>query len=198
MLNKMNTKLNKIKLALQKLIAESFASVSTDKGILSWDGENELPAVGDAVYSLDEEGNQIAVEDGEYVTETVIIVVVDGKVAEIRDRVENPENEEPAEPAEEEVPAEEPADNPENIEGEAEEEVEAPAEAEADPRDERIAQLEAELAEREARIAELEARSAELENKPAAESAEEEFKSQNKIEKTGNRKLDNLARILNA
>ena len=55
----------------------------------------------------------------------------------------------------------------------------------------RIAELETELANAKTRIEELEAQ-------PAAPSATEEFERVNKIEKTGNRGLDNLTRILNA
>ena len=55
--------------------------------------------------------------------------------------------------------------------------------------------MRAEIAEKDARIAELEARIAELENKPAAEPATEEFAKVNKVFKTGDEKLDNLARF---
>ena len=73
-------------------------NVTTDKGILAWDGDEDLKA-GDAVYIEDAEGNRSAAEDGEYVTaDNKTIVVVDGKVSEIRD----PQAEvAPAEPAEE-------------------------------------------------------------------------------------------------
>lgn len=208
----MRLKMKEIKAALESLIMQTFASVSTDKGILSWDGDEELPEVGARVYSLDEEGNEISVEDGEYRIEgDMVIVVEDGKVVEIRDeKVDAPE--EPAEaPAEE--PAEEPADAPaeepvgepdgEPIEGAAEEPkdepaAEEPSEEQVDEKDARIAELEGIIAERDARIAELEARVAELEAKPAAEPAEEEFKRVNKIEVTGDKKLDTLSRIVNA
>lgn len=53
----------------------------------------------------------------------------------------------------------------------------------------RIAELETELNNAKARIEELE-------NKPAAEPASEEFKNLNKVEKTGNAKIDNLLRRL--
>ena len=60
-------------------------SVATDKGNLEWDGEDDLKA-GDAVYITDEEGNRNAAPDGDYTTEDgKVIVVVDGKVAEIKD-----------------------------------------------------------------------------------------------------------------
>lgn len=92
--------LNKTNL-LRKLgrILASFASVTTDKGVLAWDGDEDLKA-GDRVYIEDADGNRAEAADGDYRTEDgKVIVVVDGAVAEIRD----PEAEvaPAAEPAEE-------------------------------------------------------------------------------------------------
>ena len=210
----MNNKLNKIKLALQRLIAEAFAQVSTDKGILAWDGDSSMPEVGQSVYSFDEEGNQIAVEDGLYTLDDGTVIVVEGgKVKEIREgenrsnKEETPENND--EPNEDEPNEDEPNDEdvPNNDDNQnepdpnVEEEAQEPEEEEpqADPRDERIANLEAEVARLEEENGALRERIAELENKPAAESAEEEFKKVNALPKElGNSKLNNLARILNA
>ena len=65
--------------------AEDFGKKATDKGDIEWDGDEDLKA-GDAVYVTDEEGNRVAAPDGEYVTEDgKTIVVVDGKVSEIKD-----------------------------------------------------------------------------------------------------------------
>lgn len=190
-------KLGKLKIALQRMLAETFAQVSTSRGILAWDGEAEMPEVGDAVYSFDEDGNQISVEDGDYTLEDgTVIVVEDGKVKEIREGENDntPAEEAPAEEAPaDETPAE---DVPDVVEGEEEEP--AAEEEPVDDRDERIANLEAEIARLEEENGALKERIKELEEKPAAEPAEEEFKRVNKIESTGNKKLDNLARILNA
>jgi hypothetical protein len=190
-------KLGKLKIALQRMLAETFAQVSTSRGILAWDGEAEMPEVGDAVYSFDEDGNQISVEDGDYTLEDgTVIVVEDGKVKEIREGENDntPAEEAPAEEAPaDETPAE---DVPDVVEGEEEEP--AAEEEPVDDRDERIANLEAEIARLEEENGALRERIKELEGKPAAEPAEEEFKRVNKIESTGNKKLDNLARILNA
>lgn len=77
-------KLKRFKAALLKALAE-FANVTTDKGILAWDGDEDLK-VGDAVYIEDEEGNRTPAEDGDYKTDdNKTIVVADGKVSEIRD-----------------------------------------------------------------------------------------------------------------
>lgn len=63
---------------------ENFASAATDKGTLEWD-EGKLEA-GKEVFITDEDGNRNPAPDGEYRTEDgKVIVVVDGKVAEIRD-----------------------------------------------------------------------------------------------------------------
>lgn len=97
------SKINRFKAALAKLLA-AFGNVTTDKGVLAWDGDEDLKE-GDAVYIEDQEGNRSDAPDGDYITsDNKTIVVADGKVAEIRD----PE----AEVAPEEEPAEEaPAEN---------------------------------------------------------------------------------------
>ena len=90
------SKIKRFKAALARLLAE-FGNVSTDKGVLAWDGDEDLKA-GDAVYVEDAEGNRETAPDGDYVTsDNKTIVVADGKVAEIRD------------PEAEVAPAEEPA-----------------------------------------------------------------------------------------
>lgn len=89
-------KFEKIKSALKSLL-ESFNSVATNKGVLNYDGE-ELE-VGVAVSGLDEEGNEVQVEDGEYYLgdeDGRTLVVESGKIVEIRekeDEQEQPEEE---------------------------------------------------------------------------------------------------------
>lgn len=178
------SKLDKIRVMLQNIIA-TFARISTDNGLLSYDGD-ELEA-GMDVNIVDEEGNETPAPDGLYHTdEGTEIEIADGKVVAIREPEAMPEAE----------PATEP--EPENVENEE-------AEPEADPRDERIANLEGEIARLEEelgaareRIAELERENEELKNKPAAEPASQEFEKANAPVKTGNRRLDNLTRIINA
>lgn len=78
------SKLNKVRAILAKML-QGFGNVTTDRGILSWDGEEDLKE-GDAVFIEDAEGNRSAAEDGEYRTmDNKVIVVVDSKVAEIKD-----------------------------------------------------------------------------------------------------------------
>ena len=82
--NKNMSKLSRLKETLAKMLQE-FGNVTTDKGILAWDGDDDLKA-GDSVYVEDSEGNRNPAEDGDYkTTDNKVIVVVDGKVAEIKD-----------------------------------------------------------------------------------------------------------------
>lgn len=79
------SKMQKFKEALAKLIGETFAQVTTDKGVLRWETDDDLKA-GDKVFYIDEEGNETKPEDGDYKTEDgKVIKVADGKVAEIVD-----------------------------------------------------------------------------------------------------------------
>ena len=81
------TIMNKIKQAFKALAAVvcRFGYVVTDKAIISWDGDEDLKA-GDEVYIEGENGSREPIADGEYRTEgNKVIVVADGKVAEIRD-----------------------------------------------------------------------------------------------------------------
>lgn len=64
---------------------EKFGSVTTDKGVLYWDGDEDLKA-GDRVLIDDTEGNRADAPDGDYTTQDgKVIAVADGAVAEIRD-----------------------------------------------------------------------------------------------------------------
>ena len=170
---------NTLRIALKNLLSIKMGEVKTDKAVLVWDGDEDLKA-GDEVYVLDEEGNANPAEDGDYVTEdNKTIVVVEGKVAEIKD----PEAEVAEEPVEETAQ--------EEVEQEANEDVEPADEPEVDPaaeetEEDRIAALEARLAEfteglnaiinsiaaLEGRIAEVESKLASVEA-PAAEPIDE-------------------------
>lgn len=163
--DKTTMKINRIKELARKILCE-FGEVATDKGILTWNGNEDLKA-GDDVNQMDADGNESKAEDGEYVTDdNKTIVVVDGKVSEIRDPEAEVDSELPN-PEQENAP--EDNQNPEENAPEAEQ---------PDEKDARIAELEAEIEEKDARIAELEAKVAELEKEPAGESAEEAFRKQ--------------------
>ncbi len=88
------TKFKRIAAALAKALAQ-LGSVTTDKGVLSWDGGEDLKA-GDAIYIESEDGERTPAEDGDYKTEEGrVIRVAEGKVAEIADveEAEAPEQE---------------------------------------------------------------------------------------------------------
>lgn len=179
-------KVEKLKSALKKLLVE-MAKVSTDKGLLSYESEKELPEIGENIYLVDQEGNEEVAADGEYRTDDkMVIVVKDGKVEEIR--------------AEEEKPAEEPVEMPvdEKLEvvepvepAPVDEKIDSIPEPEKNPLEEKITALETRLAAIEARLAALEA-------EPAVPSAEETFKKVNSFKKTGDEKLDRLNAILSS
>lgn len=112
------SKLNSIKASLAEALL-ALAKVTTNKGILSYDGD-ELE-VGIAVYIVDEEGNESKPEDGDYETDTQVIKVEDGRITEIN---EIEKVDEPGEPQEEVEASAEPAEGPE-AEVEAQKEVPA-------------------------------------------------------------------------
>ena len=235
------SKIKRFKAALARLLAE-FGNISTDKGVLAWDGDEDLKE-GDAVFIEDADGNREAAPDGDYVTsDAKTVVVADGKVAEIRD----PEAEvAPEEPAQEEAEKEPEqtfgriaTDNGELVwEGEGDlaegaavfvegEEGLTPApdgeyktedgktivvvegrvaeirdpEAEVAPEpavDEEKAALRAENAELRAQVETLTARVAELSRMPAAKPAHEEVKdTETKLRRTGNKGLDRIAALM--
>lgn len=79
-----NMKMKGLLARLAKALVE-MGNLTTDKGILAWDGEDELK-VGDAVFIEDGEGNRSTPADGDYTTEDGrVIVVAGGKVTEIRE-----------------------------------------------------------------------------------------------------------------
>ena len=112
----MNLNLLKLRKSLLQL-----AEVETDKGVLVI--ESEL-AEGVEVFVEDENGEWIPAEDGEYMTEDKVIVIVDGKVAELKDK--------------------EPENDPETKDNEQMQEP--------DEKDAKIAELEAKVAEQQEKL----------------------------------------------
>lgn len=141
-LKQINQEIMKLsKIALRNLILR-FEDVNTDKGIITIDGDIAIDA---AVFV-----GENPAEDGEYALEDGrILVIADGKIAEIKEA-----------PAEEEKPAEEVV-----VEEEGEEPIEAPAEepVEESPEEkiakllERIGELEKENEDLRAQLAEKDA-----------------------------------------
>ena len=74
--DKIMSKLTRLKAALAKAFA-ALGNVTTDKGVLAWDGDEDLKA-GDSVYIEDAEGNRTPAEDGDYKTEDDKTIVVVG------------------------------------------------------------------------------------------------------------------------
>ena len=142
-------KFQKVKLTLQKLLLQ-FGEVSTDKGLLEYTGEELV--VGAEVFI---DGNPAP--DGEYkIAEDKVIVVADGKVAEIKEPAPEPE----PEPAPE-VP----------VEAATEEDLVMVIE----PLVNEINAVKAELEAVKSRLAEIESKLQE----DAAKPADEVFKTQN-------------------
>lgn len=152
-MNKNLLKLRKMLLALQE--------TETDKAKLIHEGDLEI---GIEVFVEDESGELVPAADGEYATEDKVIVVSEGKVAEIK----NKEAEDP------------------QLTEQLDEETDAALAAALAEKDARIAELEAaieakdvEMAEKDARISELEAELEDLKSKleeSDARSAEEELR----------------------
>lgn len=162
------SRINKIKEMLRKILVE-FGTVSTDKGVIAFDGD-ELEA-GMAVSGVDEEGNEVALEDGVYTTEDKKqITIADGKVVSIED-------------VDAEVSSENPEETPEEMEDpQPETDPEPEPEPEVDEKDELIKQLQAEIERLTAENEELKNRIAELEKESAAPSASEQFEKINEVE----------------
>ena len=94
----------KFKLLRLARMVLKLAEVETDKGTLIYEGEL---AEGVEVF-VEKEGEIVPAEDGEYVAEGKTIVVVEGKVTEIKEaEEETPAEETVVIEAEEETPAEE-------------------------------------------------------------------------------------------
>lgn len=179
---------SKLKIVLKSLLSVRYGEVATDKAVLLWDGEEDL-AEGMEVFVKDENDEIVPAEDGEYITEDKkTIVIVDGKVSEIKDpEAEVAPTEEPIEESKEEMaeePAEEPApaDEPEN-----EEENEPSVEERIASMEEKVAaliegingivnsvaELESRLAEVEGKLSKVEAPAADpVDDEPAAEEME--------------------------
>ena len=93
----------KLKLIKEKLsqILLNLTAVKTDKAVLNYDGEELVE--GTEVWAVDEDGNKLAVEDGDYTTEdNKVISVADGKVTKIEEKKEEEEKPEEEENAQEE------------------------------------------------------------------------------------------------
>lgn len=213
---------SKILEALKKILA-SFSSITTDKGLLKWNSDNELPEIGESVVIVSEDGDETTAEDGEYSADgNWLIKVENGVVVEIIDLNENKEEEmeeeetpdvkeevlkdraeELVDISEEDKSQEEKVEEVKDILEEIVEEVKK-IEEESEPESEKMEEddamsLEERVAALEAQLAELAAKLAKIEAEPAAEPASEEYKKINKMSKvTNDEKFNNLNKKLNA
>ena len=156
----MNNKLYKI----FKMLAK-FETVSTVDGVTI-----ELPNglnVDSEVFVENEDGELTPIADGEYQVGDVIIVVVGGVIAEIKQSVIN---EEPTEPTTEDPITEE---EPETLEEETTEPTTEETNTEVEELKQKVAELEEENTQLKAKIEELEAKLQE----PIEEPIEEVFKA---------------------
>ena len=267
--NKYNkTTMSKVKRFMKSLEAAFlkefaiFRSMTTDKGVINWDGDEDIK-VGDEVYIEDAEGNRTSAADDTYKTEEgVTIIVVEGKVSEILEPEaevapeETPEvtETEAEETTEAETPAEEekvmttiatdkgallyegelavgtevfvngeeglvPAADEDYVledgrtlevaeskvvkitDAPAEEVTEEPTEeamAEETPveESEEVAALKAEIERLQEEIKELKKENKELKAAPMATAAHDEFTTSVKVQKTGDKGLDRLSRLM--
>lgn len=214
------SKIGKVKAALMSLLME-FSRRTTDRGLISWHSDDEIPAEGTPIFVVDENDAESTAEDGMYKTEDGYEITVENGIAV---KVEKPEviigePEEMESEVEEVIGGEtietvietiEEAETiiedivedltPEQIEEvvEVAENIietvtEEEMEDEVNPLEERIARL-------EALVEELLGRLEKVEKEPAGKPASEEFKSINKIKmgNSSNEQMNNLSRILSA
>lgn len=167
----MKINFDKVKSVLAKIVSK-FTQTTTDKGVLTYEGELE---VGKDVYFIEPDGEITDADDGEYKMEDgTVIVVAESKIAEIRKPEETPAAE--TEMAEE-MPAGEVADDVDihNLAAEVER-----IKAELDHKKDEIAEL-------KDRVSILEAKNGDMEEAmrkmSTAKTAAEEIKGEEKSEK---------------
>lgn len=185
-------KIERLKSSLQRTMM-LFASVSTDKGLIAWVSEGEVPEVDEDVKVILEDGSESTPEDGIYTLETGRqISIKDGKCVEVLE-ISDPDNTSEESGESEENPDEKPEERTdEEAENPDEKPEENPDEEPEKVEDDRVAELEAQLAERDAKIAELEAEIERLKGEPQDESAEKQFRKQEKADDDKLSKFANL------
>jgi hypothetical protein len=166
-----------------------YEAVRDQKGVEGWLVEAGDDYVVICIWTGDSEKNYrypyTVAEDG-------AIVVGDGEEVKLEAEFV-PVEEAPAEEPAIETPVETPADEPEE---ENFEEVENPTNEEEESDTEGIVELRKEVNELYEMVRNLQAEVEKLKNEPAAEPATEEFAKVNKIGRTGDEKLDRLAKLM--
>lgn len=161
---------DKIKNLMLEFLAtiEKFGQVTTDKGVLRWEGEEDLKE-GDAVALVGEDDSENKPEDGDYTTEDgKVIKVAEGKVAEIVDPVAEVDEDESVEGAETE-----PTNDTEPTEDDDSKDIDALIESiskKLDAIDERIAAIEKKIEDGEVKMSAMTADVESLKKEPAQKS----------------------------
>ena len=158
----------KLKVLLKSVLSIQLAKVVTDKATLIYDAEELV--VGTEVFIKNENEEIVPATDGEYITDEVTIVVIEGKVAEI---IEKEVEETVEEVIEAEEIIEEPAEKPIEEEVIVEEITEIPT-VKLEEILEVITALNNKVSALEGKVTELEERLAKVEKEPIAEPIEEE------------------------
>lgn len=169
--------MNLIEKFMKKLM--KFEEISTDKGVLLTVEGEEL-AIGVEVY-VPVEGGWEPAADGEYKTDDETIIVVDGKVSEIKEY----EMDEPA------------IDKPVEVQAEETVVVEEPAVDERDDKQEQIDSLKSEINELKAEIEGLKKVIADIVQKPVTEPIVEEFSMATEHENKHNKAAKLLSHLNN-
>ena len=184
-------KLEKIKAELAKLLIK-YSVVKTDKAVLEYDGEDLV--AGMDVYITDENGDKVAAEDGEYVTEdNKTITVKDGKVESIIDKAADVEAEEEEKKEDEpmlEPVAEEPMPEDKKEDEVSLEDVNTAIDEMRKEIDELYKIVDSLLKKVGETREDADERLKKLECKSLAKPASEEFEALGRLQKTGNKKLD--------
>ena len=186
------SKLEKIKAELAKLLIK-YSVVKTDKAVLEYDGEDLV--AGMDVFITNENGEKVAAEDGEYVTEdNKVITVKDGKVESIIDKAADVEAEEDEkkedEPMEEPAKEEEPMPEDKKEDEVSLEDVNTAIDELRKEVDELYKIVDSLLKKVGETRDEADERLKKLECKSLAKPASEEFEALGRLQKTGNKKLD--------
>lgn len=193
--NTLMKKTSKIMAKIEQIVKDAlmeFNSVATDNAILNWDGEDELKE-GVEVYAIDENGEHVAIADGEYKTEDgKIITVAESKVTSIVEKEEETVEPEAEEPEVLEETEEEKVEETEEIKTEEKvEETEPEFDAKAE-----IEKLFAAIEELKGEIAKVNDEIAALKEAPAAEPIAEEFANIKRTEITASKGVKKAAGIL--
>lgn len=185
------SKLEKFKSGLAKLLVE-LGAATTDKGAIFWDGDEDLKA-GIAVYIEDENGERQPAPDGDYKTDDdKTIKVADGKVAEITDPKAEVEAKSQDDDGEGDGATK---TDPEPTKDDDGADIEALRKELADTKS-RLDDIETSLGKVLAALTKANVELQAIRKTPAAAPAHKEFTTGAPVGKTGDAKLDRMARML--